>query len=60
MVVLLKVIGNLMTYDMGKAKFLLIMMLTVYELVWPTSMTSGAEGFICKIRASGKGKQGTP
>ena len=35
-------------------------LLTVYGLVWPSSMTSGAEGFFCKIRAFGKGKQGTP
>jgi len=30
-----------------------------YRLVQPSSMTSGVEGFH-KIRASGKGKQGTP
>ena len=34
--------------------------LTVYRLVRPGSLTSGVEGFFCKIHPSGKGKQGTP
>ena len=44
-----------------KQAYDLRVMSTVYGLVQPSSLTSGAEGFFfCKIRASGKGKQGTP
>jgi len=32
---------------------------TVYGLVWLSSVSSGAEGFL-KIHASRKGKEGTP
>ena len=37
-----------------------VAMSMVYGLVQPSSVTSGVEGFFCKICASGKEKQGTP